>query len=76
MIILFTYLWLRMPFLACVLGISKPYFAFISEYVEEGFINIIFIGKDSNDAETFTKNESRESFEKYMFNLLGKVPKG
>ena len=42
----------------------KTIFRFISEHVEEGFINILFIGTDSNDAETFTKNESRESFEK------------
>jgi hypothetical protein len=45
---------------------------FICENVEGGFIKIIFVRTNKNDADTFTKNVNKETYEKNGLKFLGK----
>ena len=44
----------------------------IREHVEDGFIKIVFVQTDDNDAEIFTKNVNKEMYEKHIVKFLGK----
>jgi hypothetical protein len=39
--------------------------------VEDGFIKIIFVRTNENDADIFTKNVNKEIYEKYDVKFLG-----
>ena len=49
---------------------------FVREFVEEGFIKIIFVKSEENHADIFTKNANREVFEKHVENFVGKDETG
>jgi hypothetical protein len=44
---------------------------FVRELIEDGFIRIIFVKTDENDADLFTKNVNRETYEKHVVKFLG-----
>jgi hypothetical protein len=44
---------------------------FIREHIEDGFIQIVFVGTSDNDADIFTKNVSKETYEKHIVKFLG-----
>ena len=43
---------------------------FIHEFVEDGIIKVIFVKSRNNDADIFTKNLSRELFEKHKNRII------
>ena len=45
---------------------------FVREFVEDEFIKIIFVKSEDNHADIFTKNTTREIFEKHVENFVGK----
>ena len=45
---------------------------FIREHLEDGFIKIIFVRTNDNDADIFTKNVNKETYEKHVEKFLGK----
>jgi hypothetical protein len=45
---------------------------FVREHVEDGFIKIISVRKNENDAGIFTKNLKKETYEKHVVKSLGK----
>ena len=50
---------------------------FVREFVHEGFIKIIFVKTEENDADIFTKNLSGELFAKHSAKFVGqKAPTG
>jgi hypothetical protein len=44
---------------------------FVREFVEEGFIKIIFVGTKDNNADIYTKNTSGEIHDKHTKKLMG-----
>ena len=46
---------------------------FVREHVEDGFIKIVFVKSMENNADLFTKNVGKESYEKHVIKFLGKV---
>jgi hypothetical protein len=44
---------------------------FVREFVEEGFIKIIFVGTKDNDADIYTKNTSGEIHDEHTKKLMG-----
>ena len=45
-------------------------FRFIQQYVMEGFIKVIFVKTDENDADLFTKNLSGDKYSKHSDKLF------
>jgi hypothetical protein len=48
------------------------WYNFIREYVEDGFIKIIFVRTNDDDADIFTKNVNKEAYEKHVLKFLVK----
>jgi hypothetical protein len=48
---------------------------FVLEHVEDGFIKIVFVESEDNNADIITKNVGEEGYEKHVSNFLGKVEK-
>jgi hypothetical protein len=46
---------------------------FICENIEDGFIQIVFVKSCDNDADLFTKNVSKDIYNKHVGKFLGKV---
>ena len=46
---------------------------FVREHVEDGFIKIVFVKSEENDADIFTKNVGKEAYEKHVSTFLGQV---
>jgi hypothetical protein len=46
---------------------------FIQEHIEDGFIQIVFVKSCDNDADLFTKNVSKDIYNKHVGKFLGKV---
>jgi hypothetical protein len=46
---------------------------FIREHIEDGFIQIVFVKSCNNDADLFTKNVSKDIYNKHVGKFLGKV---
>jgi hypothetical protein len=44
---------------------------FIREHIEDGFIEIVFVRTSDNDANIFTKNVNKETYEKHIVKFLG-----
>jgi hypothetical protein len=44
---------------------------FVQEFVEEGFIKIIFVGTKDNDADIYMKNTIGEIHDKHTKKLMG-----
>ena len=49
---------------------------FVREMIEDGFIKIIFVRTVHNDADLFTKNVNRETYEKHVVKFLGNCADG
>ena len=45
-------------------------FRFVQQYVMEGFIKVIFVKTDENDADLFTKNLSGDKYSKHSDKLI------
>eukprot|EP00980_Cylindrotheca_fusiformis_P025025 scaffold12934_cov105-Cylindrotheca_fusiformis.AAC.1 len=45
-------------------------YKFVNEFVEDGFIQIIFVRSEENDADLFTKNLGGELFEKHSKKMI------
>jgi hypothetical protein len=46
---------------------------FVREHVEDGFIKIVFVKSEENNADVFTKNVGKEAYEKHVSKFIGKV---
>jgi hypothetical protein len=46
---------------------------FVREHVEDGLVKIVFVNSSINDADMFTKNVGKESYEKHVNKFLGKM---
>jgi hypothetical protein len=46
---------------------------FIHEHIEDGFIQIVLVKSCDNDADLFTKNVSKDIYNKHVGKFLGKV---
>jgi hypothetical protein len=46
---------------------------FVREHVKYGLIKIVFVESSTNDADIFTKNNGRETYEKHVNKFLGKM---
>jgi hypothetical protein len=46
---------------------------FIKEYVENGFINILFVKTEDKDSNLFTKNIRKDTYKRHVMKFLGKV---
>ena len=45
---------------------------FITQYVEDGFINIIFVKSEDNESDGFTKNTSGSIYERHTKEYMAK----
>jgi hypothetical protein len=54
----------------CTRHIDTRYY-FIQEHIEDGFIQVVFVRTSENDADIFTKNVNKETYEKHIVKLLG-----
>ncbi len=45
---------------------------FVNEFVEDGFLKVIFVRSENNDADIFTKNLKGEKFEKHSLKMIEK----
>jgi hypothetical protein len=45
-------------------------YRFVNEYVEDKFIEIIFVRTEDNDADVFTKNVSGETYDRHVVKFL------
>jgi hypothetical protein len=45
----------------------------IREYVEDGFIEILFVKKVDNDSDLFTKNVNKDTNKRHVVKLLVKI---
>jgi hypothetical protein len=45
---------------------------FIREHLKDGFIKIVFVRTNDNDADIFTKNVNKEAYEKHAVKFIGK----
>ena len=43
---------------------------FIREYIDDGTVEIVFVPSEENDSDIFTKNVSKEAFEKHSFKFM------
>jgi hypothetical protein len=50
-------------------------YPFICKHNEDGFIQIVFVKSCDNDADLFTKNVSKDIYNKHVGKFLGKVDK-
>jgi hypothetical protein len=46
-------------------------YKFVNEFVEDGFLRIIFVRSKNNDADMFTKNLKGELHEKHSKKMIG-----
>ena len=46
-------------------------YKFVNEFVEDGFLRIIFVRSEDNDADMFTKNLKGELHEKHSKKMIG-----
>jgi hypothetical protein len=53
----------------CTMHIDTRY-QFIQEHIEEGLIQIVFARTSENDADIFTKNVNKETYEKHFVTFL------
>jgi hypothetical protein len=49
---------------------------FIQEHIEDDFIKIVFLKSCENDADLFTKNVSKDTYNKHVSKFLGKGNEG
>ena len=50
--------------------VDTPYH-FVRETIVDGFIQIIFMRTDDNDANMFTKNVNRETYDRHVGKFMG-----
>lgn len=48
-------------------------YKFVNEFVEDKFLEIIFVRSEDNDADIFTKNVSGELYDKHSRKMIGKI---